>query len=86
MKFPKIMGNELSGMTFLEIFETKPKIVEYVSSCWTSATGVFEEFRSFIIDKLSSSSARAEHEARCREFVKTHEELPQYMLKYNGNQ
>ena len=80
--FPPEVG-ELGGLTFDEIFEKLPKWVEFART-WTKATGIFEEYRKYIIARLTFKTSRAEHEGRCREFVKDKfiGDLPEYLLKY----
>ena len=81
-KFPLSMGTWLGGKSFLLVFETHPKIVEYVRTCWTSSTGLFKTFYDYVIFQLSVPQLVEEHEERCRQFCKKNTKLPGYLLKY----
>ena len=79
------MGPELGGKHFEEVFETKPKWVQLVDSCWVgSATGVFGEFETYVRRRLADPLSRGCHERRCQEFVKTlkPEKIPEYLKKF----
>ena len=78
------MGDGLSGKSFLEVFLTKPDVIEFVFSNWTGATGIFLEFQKYVNNLMESASVRKEHEARCIQFVKNTKNPAQYMLKYKS--
>ena len=87
-KFPKDFGNELAGMSFEDLFEKSPKWVEYVDDMWTDdCTGLFRKLRDYILLRLKDPVSKAEHEARCAEYVKSLKEtdVPPYLLKYVGS-
>jgi hypothetical protein len=87
-KFPKNFGSELAGMSFEEIFKSKPKWVECCDACWTAGcTGMFLDFKIFIKLRLTDPISRTEHEFRCREYVKTLDtkKIPEYLVKYSKN-
>ena len=80
--FPPNVG-DFGGKTFDQIFVEQPKWVEFATT-WTNATGLFEEFRKYVVARLSFATGRAEHEGRCKEYVKNRfiGDLPEYLLKY----
>ena len=81
--FPKEMGKELGGFTFSEVFQQNPKIIEFVSSCWTDdCTGLFKKIRKYVTTRLKNPEDKSAHENRCREFVKGVKVLPRYLIKY----
>ena len=84
-RFPENFGNELAGKSFEDIFQYFPKWVACVELTWTdNCTGLFEEFRSYILLRLQDPVSRIEHEQRCQEYVKTLtlKQLPSYLIKY----
>jgi hypothetical protein len=84
-RFPSNFGTDLAGLSFNEIFDQQPKWVEYVSELWTdNCTGLFLDFRNYIILRLKDPISRSEHEQRCHEYVKTMKirQLPEYLVKY----
>ena len=84
-RFPDEFGHELAGCSFENVFISHPKWIECVRSCWTDqCTGFFLEFKRFVDTKLEDPSLVAEHEARCRIYVKSLEssKLPSYLKKY----
>jgi hypothetical protein len=86
-RFPKDFSTEIGGMSFSEIFETLPKWTSCVYETWTDhCTGIFDEFRKYILLRMSEPNSKSEHEKRCYKFVKQlkEENVPTYMLKYAG--
>ena len=85
-KFPKNLGGDLAGKTFIEILNTDPKTVEFVDNLWLEekTTGIFRDFYMYIKNMLRNPLVKSEHRARAREFVKTlsNDEIPSYMKKY----
>ena len=83
--FPAEMGKELGGFTFSEVFQQNPKIIEFVSSCWTDdCTGLFKKFRKYVNERLENPKEKAAHQNRCREFVKREKIIPRYLNKYTN--
>jgi len=81
--FPAEMGNELGGKSFSDVFKQNPKIIEFVSSCWTdNCTGLFQKFRKYVNKRLENLDEKAAHTKRCKEFVKREKVLPRYLDKY----
>ena len=83
--FPMELGSELGGRRFEEVFQTMPKIIEFVDSSWEdNCTGVFRLFYEFVKRRLKNPLVRAQHNNRCREYVKgkNTKKLPRYLLKY----
>jgi hypothetical protein len=81
--FPREMGVELGGKTFDQVFDTNPKIIEFVTIWTDSCTGVFDDFRMYVKARLCNPLDKEEHENRCREIVKTLKgNVPRYLLKY----
>ena len=85
MSFPKENFGELSGMTFEEVFLTKPKWIECVDSTWKNCTGLFLKFYKFVKNRLQDPISRFEHIDRCEKYIKTLEKskIPKYLLKYD---
>ena len=84
-RFPKDFGNELSGLTFDELFEKHPKWIEYVADMWTDdCTGIFKRLREYVLLRMQDPISRSEHEARCVAFVKNLPDVPPYLLKYDN--
>ena len=85
-KFPKNLGGDLAGKTFIEILNNDPKTVEFVDSLWLEekTTGIFQEFYLYIKNMLCNPLVKSEHRERAREFVKTisDDDIPSYMKKY----
>jgi len=85
-KFPKDLGGDLAGKTFIEILNTDPKTVEFVDNLWLEekTTGIFRDFYVYIKNMLCNPLVKSEHRGRAREFVKTlsEDEIPSYMKKY----
>ena len=83
-RFPPEIPGVIGGKSFLEIFETQPKIIEFVDSLWTAdkTTGVFKEFFVYVKNRLEVIDLRAAHEQRCCEFVKGEKKIPSYLQKY----
>lgn len=83
-RFPPEVPGFIGGKTFLEIFQTAPKIVEFVDSLWEEdkTTGLFKTFFVYIKNQLSIPDLRAAHAERCCEYVKHETQLPSYMMKY----
>ena len=81
--FPAEMGKDIGGKTFAEVFEENPKIIEFVSSCWTDdCTGLFKKFRKYVNTRLIDPAEKAAHTNRCKEFVKGDKVIPKYLIKY----
>ena len=83
--FPKDFGIELAGLSFDEIFEKHPKWVECVSQLWTdNCTGLFKDFRNYILHRLYDDICRIEHKQRCHKYVKSlnTRNIPEYLVKY----
>ena len=85
-KFPKELGGNLAGKTFIEILNTDPKTVEFVDNLWLEekTTGIFRDFYVYIKNMLCIPLVKSEHRERARKFVKTlsEDEIPSYMKKY----
>ena len=81
-RFPDEMGKELGGKSFDEVFTTNPKIIEFVTTWPDNCTGLFSEFRKYVMARLDCPFEKEEHEARCEEFVRGKENLPRYLIKY----
>ena len=85
-KFPKELGGDLAGKTFIEILSTDPKTVEFVDNLWLEekTTGIFRDFFVYIKNMLRNPLVKSEHRERAREFVKTlsDDDMPSYMKKY----
>ena len=82
-KFPNEMGDELGGKTFSKVFETNPKIIEFVSSSWTdNCTGLFSEFRDYVTTRLRIPFEKDAHVSRCQKYVNENANVPKYLLKY----
>ena len=85
-KFPKELGGDLAGKTFIEILSTDPKTVEFVDNLWLEekTTGIFRDFFVYIKNMLRNPLVKSEHRERAREFVKTlsDDDIPSYMKKY----
>jgi hypothetical protein len=84
MKFPSGFG-DFRGKTFDEIFQTDPKNTEFVFQCWSrdECSGIFLELYDFITEKMSIPAEQAAHKIRCTEYCVSHNEVPNYMSKYN---
>ena len=86
VKFPINMGNDMAGLTFKEIFDTKPKIIEFVRTSWIKkkCSGLFLDFFVYCSMMLKHPSVLEEHQSRCYKFVETIQEdkLPDYMKDY----
>ena len=84
IQFPPDLGNEMSGLTFLEVFEKHPKIVEFVRKLWIerSCSGIFLDFFKYVRMMLQNSIVLEEHETRCKQYVKSTAKVPQYMMEY----
>ena len=81
--FPDDMGKELGGKTFAQVFETNPKIIEFVSATWTdSYTGLFKKFRIYVNARLEHTDEKEAHVKRCRDYVKGQTVIPRYLNKY----
>ena len=78
------MGVELGGKSFEEVFETNPKIIEFVTIWTDNCTGLFTDFRKYVIARLHNPLDKEAHEHRCREMVKTYAgtNIPRYLVKY----
>ena len=87
-KFPKEMGGDLGGRTFVDILMKFPKIVEFVDALWVEekTTGIFKDFYVYIKSMLQNPLVKSEHRERAREYVKTvpEKEIPSYMKKYRS--
>ena len=81
-RFPEDMGDELGGKTFSEVFTENPKIIEFVKTWTDNCSGLFEDFRQYVLARLDCPLDKEEHEARCEQFVKGKNNLPRYLLKY----
>ena len=84
-RFPVNFGSELAGKSFEDIFENHPKWVACVEFSWTdSCSGLFDRFRTYILERLSDPASRTSHEDRCRTYVSTLtiKKIPEYLLKY----
>ena len=84
--FPEQCGPVLANKTFQTVFETEPKWIECVHSCWTdNCTGLWLQFHSFVQIMLQNPAVQHEHEERCREYVKTLDptKIPEYLVKYS---
>ena len=84
-QFPGDMGAELGGKTFDEVFTTNPKIIEFVTTWTDNCTGLFSDFRRYVMARLDCPFEKEQHEARCGEFVRGKNNLPRYLLKYRNN-
>jgi hypothetical protein len=87
-KFPENFGTELAGLTFDEVFKRQPKWIECVSQTWKDdCTGFFKEFHQFVMLRLMDPISRANHQERCRYYVKTlaKDDIPGYLIKYTKN-
>ena len=83
MSFPEGFG-DLRGQTFDEIFNNDPKNTEFVYKCWdrSGCTGVFLELHDYIHDRMLKPGEKAKHIARCKEYCKTTDRIPDYLNKY----
>ena len=83
--FPEEMGVELGGKTFEQVFLENPKIIEFVTIWTDNCTGLFTDFRRYVMARLANPFDREEHEARCKAYVKEHGKtnLPRYLAKYS---
>ena len=83
-RFPPEIPGVIGGKSFLEIFETQPKIIEFVNTLWTAdkTTGVFKEFFVYVKNRLEVPDLLAAHKKRCCQFVKGEEKIPSYLQKY----
>jgi len=83
-RFPPEIPGIIGGKTFREIFETLPKIIEFVASLWEEdkTTGVFKLFFVYVKNQLEVPDLKAAHEKRCCEFVKNKKQMASYMRKY----
>ena len=85
-KFPKELGGDLGGRTFLDILMRSPDIVEFVDSLWVEerTTGVFKNFYEYIKFMLQNPLVKSEHQDRARAYVKTisDDACPSYLKKY----
>ena len=82
--FPPEMGIELGGKTFNKVFETNPKIIEFVTIWTDNCTGLFTDFRKYVMARLDNPLDKEAHEDRCRQLVKSYEgvNIPRYLIKY----
>ena len=81
--FPQEMGNELGGKSFCLVFETNPKIIEFVTSSWTdNCTGLFLEFQNYVNERLRVPCEKDLHVSRCQTYANENANLPKYMMKY----
>ena len=82
--FPRELGVELGGKSFNQVFETNPKIIEFVTIWTDNCTGLFTDFRKYVLARLDNPLDKEAHEHRCRELVKTYEgtNIPRYLVKY----
>ena len=77
------MGSELGKKSFSEVFESNPKIIEFVTSSWTdNCTGLFSEFRDYVNTRLKLPFEKDAHTSRCQKYVNETAHVPKYMLKY----
>jgi hypothetical protein len=84
--FPSEFGKELGGKTFEHVFVTNPKVIEFVTTWTDNCTGLFTEFRQYVMERLQNPFQRDEHENRCAAYVKGKTNLPGYLTKYSdGN-
>jgi hypothetical protein len=85
-EFPEGAGPELAGLTFIQVFEQKPKVVEFLRKLWIErcCTGIFLDFFKFVKGMLNCPFVMTEHEERCKEYVKTieNDKVPTYMKDY----
>jgi hypothetical protein len=84
MRFPLVLGGSIGGLTFEEVFNNLPNIIEFVDKKWfkDKTTGVFLEFLIFVKNKLTNKETRGEHINRCRKYATNNRLLPSYMIKY----
>ena len=86
-RFTNEMSGDFCGKTFLEIFETDPKNVEFARDRWIEdkCSGIFLDFYRYIQLNLSVPLFIQQHEERCRSFVINLDDVentPAYMTKY----
>ena len=83
-KFPNQIPGVIGGKTFLEVFNTCPKIIEFVDSLWTpdETTGIYKLFYTWVKNQLAVPDLRAEHEKRCVDYTIKQKRVPPYMNKY----
>ena len=86
-RFTNDMSGDFRGKSFLEIFETDPKNVEFARDLWVEdkCTGIFLDFYRYVQLNLSVPDFVQQHEERCRSFVinlNDVEKTPPYMKKY----
>ena len=83
-RFPREIPGVIGGKKFKDIFETLPKIIEFVNSLWQEdkTTGLFHEFYVYVKNQLEIPDLKSAHEKRCCDFVKTQKKIPSYMFKY----
>ena len=80
--FPVDLG-EFSAKSFETVFNTNPKIIEYVRH-WSSATGIFEKFLKYVKLALNEKNKLEQHEKRCIAYIKPliDKKIPTYMRIY----
>ena len=83
-RFPEDMGKDLGGKSFDEVFTTNPKIIEFVTIWTDNCTGLFTDFRKYVMARLDNPLDKEAHEDRCRQLVKSYEgtNIPRYLIKY----
>ena len=83
-RFPTEVPGVIGGKTFKEIFDTLPKIIEFVASLWQEdqTTGIFKLFYVYVKNQLEVPDQMAAHEKRCCEFVKGQKNIVPYLRKY----
>jgi hypothetical protein len=83
-RFPIEMAGELGGHSFLELFEKKPKIIEFVRKLWIEekCSGMFLDFMKYCKMMLNNPIVKAEHEQRCYKYVTDLKSIPDYMKDY----
>ena len=87
MLFPQRMGGPLAGKTFEEVWLKHCNFCEF-ATIWEreSCTDVFLLFYDFIAEKMKDLGNVADHIARCVDYCKHTDEIPQYLTKYvDGN-
>ena len=83
-KFP-INSGEMASLTFIQAFEQKPKIVEFVRKLWveSACSGIYLDFFQYCRGMLKNPMVCAEHEQRCFKYVKDHPtSIPIYLQDY----
>ena len=80
-RFPPSCGPKLGDKTFRELFDTNPKMVEFVRRAWLpeKTTGIYSEFLTYVLNELQIPDICAAHEERAAAYRSENTDIPSYM-------